>query len=498
MLGGWWYLIDWHQWPHLVRADHMLDWGKYWAWLDPPGFHFGSKVTRPGYYFTTGAFVAVFRDHPVLWFAATLALFGIGVFSITAFIARLAGPIYGLLFGTFLLLHPMWSEIILELTSELFAFVGLSLGAFLAQRSSTKYSRVTALMAICFGAYGVCSKENIALSALVCLPIIGLAILLWSRATAIRLSWILIGWWVASLVMLGGILHGLLIDRDGAKTVDLYGREVSISAVLRSLLSWKIFWLPLLCFFLIATLTLSFLIFHNRARLFSVRDILNRFPFWIHAVLISTAGTACALVNVACYREFIQGHYLFPLALLPWLVFAGLIWALYTRFPAFQCGFGVIPAVLASVVATGLAWPKDAPASNNIQSVARFVRHTSLIRSTLEDAHNRCLGKPHPKVVLLSHDFNDLEPVLAVDILLGYLNVRGPRYLLRDGYSFESAETNSQRYLWKIMETALESGMLIRANKDDLMKADFVIQFSASKNTNQNIPNLWPLYLHQD
>jgi hypothetical protein len=291
----------------------------------------------------------------------------------------------------------MWSEIILELTSELFAFVGLSLGAFLAQRSSTKYSRVTALMAICFGAYGVCSKENIALSALVCLPIIGLAILVWSRATAIRLSWILIGWWVASLVMLGGILHGLLIDRDGAKTVDLYGREVSISAVLRSLLSWKIFWLPLLCFFLIATLTLSFLIFHNRARLFSVRDILNRFPFWIHAVLISAAGTACALVNVACYREFIQGHYLFPLALLPWLVFAGLIWALYTRFPAFQCGFGVIPAVLASVVATGLAWPKDAPASNNIQSVARFVLHTSLIRSTLEDAHNRCLGKATPK-----------------------------------------------------------------------------------------------------
>jgi hypothetical protein len=101
-------------------------------------------------------------------------------------------------------------------------------------------------------------------------------------------------------------------------------------------------------------------------------------------------------------------------------------------------------------------------------------------------------------VVLLSHDFNDLEPVLAVDILLGYLNVRGPRYLLRDGYSFESAENNSQRYLWKMMETALESGMLIRANKDDLMKADFVIQFSASKNTNQNIPNLWPLYLHQD
>jgi hypothetical protein len=150
------------------------------------------------------------------------------------------------------------------------------------------------------------------------------------------------------------------------------------------------------------------------------------------------------------------------------------------------------------VLATSLAWPKDASVSNNIQSVAHFVRQSSLIRFTLEDAHDHCLGRPHPKVVLLSHDFNDLEPVLAVDILLGYLNVPGQRYLLRDGYSCESAGTNFQRYLWKTMETALVSGMLVRANKDDLKKADFVIQFSASENTKQNIPNFWPLYLHQD
>jgi hypothetical protein len=235
MLGGWWYLIDWHQRPYMVRADHVLDWGKFRHWLNPPTFHFGSKVTRPGYYLTTGAFVAVFRDQPLWWFAATLALFGIGTFSITAFIARLAGPIFGLLFGAFLLLHPMWSDIILDLTSELFAFVGLSLGAFLAQQSalrqsSNKHAPVTAWMAIFSGAYGVCSKENVALSALVRLPVIGLAILVCSRATAMRLSWILICWWVTSLVMLGGILHGLLIGRVGAKTIDLYDREISISA----------------------------------------------------------------------------------------------------------------------------------------------------------------------------------------------------------------------------------------------------------------------------
>src|SRR5258707_13129115 len=105
MLGGWWYLIDWHQWPHMIRADHMLDWGKYWAWLDPPAFHFGSNVTRPGYYFTTSAFM-VFRDQPVLWFAATLALFGIGCFRQLRSLSGLR-PIFGLFFGAFLLLHPM-------------------------------------------------------------------------------------------------------------------------------------------------------------------------------------------------------------------------------------------------------------------------------------------------------------------------------------------------------------------------------------------------------
>jgi hypothetical protein len=503
MLSGWWYLIDWHTWPYMIRADHVLDWGKFRDFLDPPAFHFGSKVTRPGYYLTTGAFAFVFRDQPLWWFAATLALFGIGTFSITAFIGRLAGPIFGLLFGAFLLLHPMWSDIVLDLTSELFAFVGLSVGAFLAQQSalrqsSTKHAPITACLAICSGAYGVCSKENVALSAVVCLPMIGLAILVCSKETAVRLRWILIGWWSASLVMLGGILHGLLIGRVGGKTVDLYDREISISVVLGSFLNWKIFWLPLFGLFLIATVTLAFLVFQNRSQILSARDVSDRFPLCIYAGLISAAGTACALVNVACYREVIGGRYLFPLALLPWLVCAGLVWALYRPFPALRRGFGFVPAIVASLFATGLAWPKGASASNNFKSAARFVRHTSFIRSTVEAARDRCLGKPHPIVVLLSHDFNDLEPVLAVNILLDYLNVLGPRYFLRDGYSLESAENNGQRYLWKTMEEALESGLLKRASKDDLVKADFVIQFSAPENTKQSVPNLWPLYLHQD
>jgi hypothetical protein len=496
MLGGWWYLIDWHTWPYMVHADHVLDWNKYWNYLEPPTLHFGSKVTRPSYYFTTGAFVAVFRDLPLLWFGATLALFVIGAFSATAFIARLAGPIFGLFFGVFLLLHPMWCNIILELTSELFAFVGLSLGVFLAQRLSTKYSVVTTVMAICFGAYGICSKENIALSAVVCLPIIGLAILICCRETAMRIRWILISWWAASLVMLGGILHGLLISLNGAKTIDLYDREISAGTVFHSFVSWKIFWLPLFCIFVIATLTFAFLVFHNRARLFNVRDVLGRFPLSIYAILISAAGTVCALVNVACYREYIQERYLFPLSLLPWLVFGGLLWAFYVRFPTLQRGFGLIPALVLSVIATSLAWPKEASMSSNFQSVARFVRYTGLIRSTLERARDRCQGRSNPKVVLLSHDYNDLEPVLAVDRFLANLNVPGQRYLLRDGYSLESAETNSQRYLWKTMEKAVESGILRRATRDDLIKADFVIQFSAPENSEQNVPNLWPLYLH--
>jgi hypothetical protein len=359
MLGGWWYLMDWHAWLNMIHSDHEVDWDKFWRFLDPPTLNFGSKVTRPGFYLTKGAFVVAFRDHPLWWFAATLALFGIGSFSITAFIARLAGPVFGLLFGAFLLLHPMWSEIILVQTSELFAFAGLSFGAFLAQRAalrqmSPKHASVNALVAICSGAYGVCSKENVALSSFVCLPMIGLAILVCSRATAIRIRWIFIGWWVASAVMLGGILHGILIGPVGGKAADLYDREISISAVLGAFLKWKIFWLPLFGVFLIATLTLAFLIFRNRSCIFSARDVFDRFPLGVYTVLISAAGTACALVNVACYREVIQGRYLFPLALLPWLVCAGLVWSLYVSLPVFRRGFGLVPALVASLVSTSL------------------------------------------------------------------------------------------------------------------------------------------------
>jgi hypothetical protein len=59
-----------------------------------------------------------------MWFGATISLFGIGVFAITAFVSRLAGPAFGFFFAGFLLVHPMWTEIILLLTSDLFAFVG--------------------------------------------------------------------------------------------------------------------------------------------------------------------------------------------------------------------------------------------------------------------------------------------------------------------------------------------------------------------------------------
>jgi hypothetical protein len=101
-------------------------------------------------------------------------------------------------------------------------------------------------------------------------------------------------------------------------------------------------------------------------------------------------------------------------------------------------------------------------------------------------------------VVLLSHDFNDFEPVLAVDQLLDYLNIPGPRYFLREGYSLESAKDNWQRFLWKLMEQRLEQKRLTRASEEDFNKADFVIQFSAFEKTKQNAPNLWPLYLTQD
>lgn len=405
MLGGWWYVLEWHHWPGMMHANGGVDWSKYWGWLDAPTSHFGSKVTRPSYFLTTSAFFVAFRDQPLLWFGATVGLFGIGLFAITAFASRLAGPAFGVFFGGFLLFHPMWSDIILQLTSELLAFVGLSVGAFLAQRVCARYSPGWVLMAICSGAYGICSKENIALSAVVCLPIIGLAILVWSRAAAIRLSWILIGWWLASLIMLAGIVHGVLIGRNGGRTVDLYGREISVSSVWKSFLSWKIFWLPLFAIFLIATLALAFLAFRKRAALSGPRDVLNRFSPLVFAVLVSAAGTVCALVNVACYREVIQGRYLFPLPLLPWLVFAALIWAFYRPAPVLRRGFGFIPALVASLIAVALAWPKDASIKNNFQSVGRFVRHTSLIRSTLEDARHRCLGKAPSKSGALESRF---------------------------------------------------------------------------------------------
>jgi hypothetical protein len=498
MLGGWWYVINWHEWPSMMHANHQIDWTKYWAWLDSATTSFGSKVTRPGYFLIPSAFLIAFRDQPILWFGGTVVLFVIGVFAITVFVSRLAGPVFGFFFAGFLLLHPMWSEIILELQSELFAFVGMSVGALLTQRAYAKYSSLSAVLAICFGVWGIFSKENIALSALACLPIIGLAILVWSRMAAIRLSWILIGWWLASLIMLAGIIHGMLIGREGGRAVDLYGREIGASIVWKSFLIWKIFWLPLFAIFLIAALVLAFLVFRNRAGLSGPRDVLNRFSTLLFAVLVSAAGTVCALVNVACYREIIQGRYLFPLALIPWLVFAALIWAFYQTTPVLRRGFGFIPALGALLIAVVLAWPKDASIKSNFQSVAHFREHTSFIRSTLEDARRRCVGKAHPKVVFLSHDFNDYEPVVAVDIFLGYLNVPGHRYLLREGYSLESAKDGSQRFLWNVMEKEVEKGVLLRATEDDLKEADFVIQFSAPDNLKANFPNLWPLYLHQD
>jgi hypothetical protein len=180
------------------------------------------------------------------------------------------------------------------------------------------------------------------------------------------------------------------------------------------------------------------------------------------------------------------------------LVFAALIWAFYRLAPVLRRGFGFIPALVASLIAVVLAWPKDASIKNNFQSVGRFVRHTSLIRSTLEDAQRRCLGKAHPKVVLLSHGFNDYEPVVAVDQFLGYLNVPGRRYLLREGYSLESAKDGWERTLWKLMDGEVEKGVLLRATKEDLKESDFVIQFSAPDNLKPNFPNLWPLYVFQD
>jgi hypothetical protein len=498
MIGGWWYLIDWHQWPAMMHANQGVDWTKYWSWLDAPIFHFGSKVTRPGYYLTTGAFLIAFRDHPSMWFGATVALFSIGVFAITAFVSRLAGPIFGVVFAGFLLLHPMWSEIMLILTSELFAFVGLSVAALLAQRVCARYSTSWAVLAVCFGAYGISSKENIALSAVVCLPIIAVALLVWSRAAAIRISWILVSWWLVSLIMLVGIVHGALIDRIGGKAFDLYGREISLSAIYQSFLRWQIFWLPLLAVFLIAVLAFALVALLNRADRFDARNVLNRHSQFAFAALISAAGAACALVNVACYREFIQGRYLFPLALLPWLVCAGLISAFYPLVPVFRHGFGLISALGASLLAVAVGWPKDAPVQQNFESVDRFLHHSSLIRTTLEDAQHHCQGKAHPKIVLLSHDFNDLEPVLATDILLRYLNIPDRRYLLREGYSLESAKDDFQIYLWKTMQAAVEKGVLLSATKDDLNEADFVIQFSAPENSEASFPNLWPLYLHQD
>jgi len=107
-------------------------------------------------------------------------------------------------------------------------------------------------------------------------------------------------------------------------------------------------------------------------------------------------------------------------------------------------------------------------------------------------------GKAHPKVVLLSHGFNDYEPVVAVDQFLGYLNVPGRRYLLREGYSLESAKDGWERTLWKLMDGEVEKGVLLRATKEDLKESDFVIQFSAPDNLKPNFPNLWPLYVFQD
>jgi hypothetical protein len=99
-------------------------------------------------------------------------------------------------------------------------------------------------------------------------------------------------------------------------------------------------------------------VFLNRAALSAPRDVLNRFSPLVFAVLVSAAGTVCALVNVACYREVITGRYLFPLALPPWLVFGALIWAFYRPAPVLLRGFRVIPALVASLIAVALAWPK--------------------------------------------------------------------------------------------------------------------------------------------
>ena len=82
MLGGWWYVLEWHHWPGMMHANDGVDWSKYWGWLDAPTFHFGSKVTRPSYFLTTSAFFVAFRDQPLLWFGATVGLFGIGTLQV--------------------------------------------------------------------------------------------------------------------------------------------------------------------------------------------------------------------------------------------------------------------------------------------------------------------------------------------------------------------------------------------------------------------------------
>src|SRR5215469_3110680 len=81
MLGGWWYVINWHEWPAMMHANHEINWTKYWAWLDSAITSFGSKVTRPGYFLIPGVFLIAFRDQPILWFGGTVALFVIGVFT---------------------------------------------------------------------------------------------------------------------------------------------------------------------------------------------------------------------------------------------------------------------------------------------------------------------------------------------------------------------------------------------------------------------------------
>jgi hypothetical protein len=502
MLGGWWYVIDWYQWPYLIGADHAMDWSTFLHWLSPSQFSFGSKVTRPSYYLTTSIFLAALGDRPVWWFVATLGLFAVGVFSITSFVTRLAGPVFALFFGAFLLLHPMWSDIVPKLQSELFAFAGLSLAAFSAQlaagrSASAKGLSLAALTALCSGIYGICAKENIALSAVVCLPLIALAILVYSRDVAARLAWLFLGWWAASLVMLAGIIQGVFGGKE-ARAADLYDREISFDAVVSAFSRWTILWVPLFGVFLFAVSVFVFLLFRDRAHIRCLGDVLRRLPFPLCAVLFSAAGLACALVNVACYRQIIEGRYLFPLTLLPWLVFAGLAWAFSRMLPFSWRGFVILPALVTALVATSLAWPPRAPLTTNLQAAERFARHTRHIRAALEAARDACLRKQEPKVVLVSHDFNDFEPVMAVDKLLNYLNVPGPRYLLRTGYSLDSATDDSRRFLWKLMDRYLEMRRFKRADSVDLAQADFVIQFSGSDKTGLSAPNLWPLYLHQD